>query len=54
MKNYKLEREVKKKTEKTGRSPLRRRLSELDCGAIEEEKDGSSETNNVRLPSYTT
>jgi len=36
MKNYKLHREVKK-TELTGRSPLRRRRSTLDCSATEED-----------------
>jgi len=37
MKHYKLYREVKK-AELTGRSPLRRRRSTLDCSAIEEEE----------------
>jgi hypothetical protein len=40
--NYKLERKVKK-TQRTGRSPLRRRRSAMDCGAIEEEKEGKDE-----------
>jgi len=36
MQNSKLEREVKK--QQTGRSPLRRQRSILDCSAIEEEE----------------
>jgi hypothetical protein len=37
MKNYKLEREVKK-TEMIGRFPLRRQMCAMDCSAIEEEE----------------
>jgi hypothetical protein len=38
MQYYKLEREVKK-TVLTGRSPLRRQKSALDCSAIEEDDE---------------
>jgi hypothetical protein len=38
MQNSKLEREVKK-TEQTGKIPLRRQRSILDCSAIEEEEE---------------
>jgi hypothetical protein len=38
MQNYKLEKELKK-TGLTGRSPLRRGRSAVDCSAIEEEEE---------------
>jgi hypothetical protein len=42
MQNCEWEREVKK-TELTGRSPLRRRRSALDCSVIEEEEEEEEE-----------
>jgi hypothetical protein len=42
MQNYKLETEFKK-TELTGRSPLKRRRSAMDCSANEEEQEDQEE-----------
>jgi len=38
MQHYTFERDIKKKTELTGRSPLMRQRSALDCNATEEKE----------------